>query len=125
MVVRRRPLARRDVNHNAIVSALLVAGASVCDLAAVGGGVPDLLVGYRGVNRLLEIKRDQATAFGRGKFVNRAVRERQSQWAARWRGRPVVVVTTPEEALAAIGAIRPETASRDRPGSDNGGGREF
>lgn len=47
---------RRDANHTEVVDALHQIGASVLDLADVGGGCPDLLVGYRGVNFLLEVK---------------------------------------------------------------------
>lgn len=48
--------ARVDTNHKAIVDGLRDVGASVVSLAAIGRGVPDLLVGYRGVNYLLEVK---------------------------------------------------------------------
>lgn len=47
---------RRDANHTAVVEAVRGIGASVLDLADLGGGCPDVLVGFRGVNLLLEIK---------------------------------------------------------------------
>jgi len=47
---------RTDANHAAIVATLRAIGASVVSLADIGGGCPDLLVGYRGVNLLLEVK---------------------------------------------------------------------
>jgi Holliday junction resolvase len=40
----------------AVVAALRAAGMSVVSLAAVGNGCPDLVVGWRGRNVLLEIK---------------------------------------------------------------------
>jgi hypothetical protein len=47
---------RTDGNHAEIVKALEGIGASVRSLAAVGDGVPDLAVGFRGVNLFLECK---------------------------------------------------------------------
>ena len=51
-----RHLARRDTNHQEIVKAAQAVGASVVDLANIGSGCPDILVGFRGVNYLVEIK---------------------------------------------------------------------
>lgn len=45
-----------DRNQPEIVGALRVLGASVAVLSTVGKGFPDLCVGYRGVNYLLEVK---------------------------------------------------------------------
>ena len=49
-------MASRDLNHATIVRLLQQAGASVVDLSGVGGGCPDLLVGYAGNTALVEIK---------------------------------------------------------------------
>ncbi len=87
--MRRR--ARTDNNQTEIVAVLRNAGASVQSLATVGGGCPDLLVGYRGVNYLLEVKR------GGGKLT-----PDQEEWFLAWDGL-AEVVRTPEDALAAIG----------------------
>lgn len=101
--MRRR--ARRDANHPAIVLALEAVGASVQELHAVGGGVPDLLVAYRQTNYLLEVK-DASTAYGSGRKDNAVgSNARQAAWRLRWRA-PVHVVTSIEEALEAIGAVR-------------------
>jgi len=51
-----RHRARRDANHEEIVACLRSIGFSVLDLAAVGGGCPDLVVGLAGINILCEIK---------------------------------------------------------------------
>lgn len=93
-----RTAARRDDNHRAIAQALEAAGCSVCDLAAVGRGCPDLLVGFRGCNTLIEIKRPKAKGQREGKLTGP-----QGQFHAGWRG-PLFVVKTVDEALAAIGA---------------------
>ncbi len=54
-----RKYGRTDSNHTEIVNALRRCGYSVVSLASVGGGVPDLLVGVRGKNLLIEIKADK------------------------------------------------------------------
>lgn len=45
-----------DLNQKEIVDGLRRMGASVVHLHAVGRGVPDLLVGFRGMNYLFEVK---------------------------------------------------------------------
>jgi hypothetical protein len=45
-----------DANQPEIVRALRQAGASVLSLSNMGSGCPDLLVGIRGTNFLMEIK---------------------------------------------------------------------
>lgn len=47
---------RKDTNQNAIEKALMQIGASVQSLHMIGSGCPDLLVGFRGTNFLLEVK---------------------------------------------------------------------
>lgn len=51
-----RRAARVDSNQKEIVKALRQEGATVLHLHTVGGGCPDLLVGYRGANLLMEVK---------------------------------------------------------------------
>jgi ribosomal protein S2 len=51
-----RRAAKIDANQPLIVEALRKAGATVQSLAAVGQGVPDLLVGYRNKTALVEVK---------------------------------------------------------------------
>ena len=47
---------RTDANQTAIVSAFRKLGATVAITSALGKGFPDLVVGYRGQNFLVEIK---------------------------------------------------------------------
>ena len=61
------------------------------DLHAEGDGVPDLLVGYRGVICLVEAK-------GRSSSLTPS----QETFHRRWAGYPVVVARTPEEAWALV-----------------------
>ena len=91
--------AKKDANHNEVVAALEKAGASVLDMSAIGGGFPDLIVGFRGVSLLMEIKNPK-TSYGR-----RGLNKNQIRWQEIWRGGPVSMVDGPEAALRAIGAI--------------------
>ena len=87
-----RRAARRDGNELEIVVALEAIGADVVKLDN-----PDLLVGFRGVNWLLEVKNPAG--------LNR-VSDDQEQFMVDWRGGRVAVVRTADEALMAVGAIR-------------------
>ena len=88
------PKARKvDANQSEIVEALRAIGASVFLLHAVGCGCPDLLVGFRGVNHLLEIK------CGRHAKLTPA----EKRFFVSWNGRAEVVRTV-DEAYEVIGA---------------------
>jgi len=99
-----RRAAKRDLNEQTIVTALERVGATVERMS--GPDLPDLLVGYRGVNVLLEVKRP---AGAKGGTSHRDLLPGQAEWHAAWRGAAPVVVRTAEEALAAIGVyVNPE-----------------
>ena len=85
--------ARSDNNQPVIVATLRQCGASVCHLHAVGRGVPDLLVGYRGYNMLVEVK----TATGHLNAL-------QETWHTSWRGQVAVIYTT-EDAVALLQSV--------------------
>lgn len=93
-----RRAAKVDANQREVVAALRGAGASVQLLHAVGEGCPDLLVGYKGLNMLLEVK-DGSKPPSAQKLT-----PQQEAWHQDWRGH-AVVVNSPEAALAAIGVI--------------------
>ena len=86
-----RRKSKVDQNQAEIVAALRAVGASVECLHSVGGGVPDLLVGSRGVTYLMEVK----TATG-------SLTPDQERWHPAWRGQ-VAVVRSVAEAYAVIG----------------------
>ncbi len=91
-----RRAAKVDSNQALIAAALRQAGCGVVSLAAVGSGVPDLLVHdptYPFQTRLMEVKNLK----GRGNKLTPA----QQVFHANWRG-SVVVVETVDQALAAI-----------------------
>lgn len=75
------------------MAALRKAGASVQCLHRVGQGCPDLLVGFRGQNYLLEVKTPNGT-----------LNAHQKAWIMIWYGQ-VAVVTSAEEALRVIGMV--------------------
>lgn len=86
-----RTAAKRDGNEREIIDALKAVGASVQPLSAKG--CPDLLVGYRGENILMEVK------LPKGKLT-----DDEQVWHDGWRGQ-VAIVRTVDDALRAIGAI--------------------
>jgi Holliday junction resolvase len=92
-----RRAAKVGRNQPEIVSALRKVGADVQSLAAVGDGVPDLLVGFRGQTVLIEVKDGQRPP------SERQLTDDQIKWHAAWRGGRCVVVGSVSEALAAIG----------------------
>jgi hypothetical protein len=93
-----RRAAKVDRNQDEIVSALRAAGAIVQSLAAIGKGVPDLLVSFRGNLFLLEVKDGSKPPSGQ------KLTEAQKTWHQAW-GALVEVVNSPEAALRAIGAV--------------------
>ena len=86
-----RKAAKRDKNEKAIVTALEAVGATVARLN--DPNVPDLLVGFRGDNFLIEVK------YQYGKLTSG-----QFGWHENWRGKCATVKTV-EQALQVIGAI--------------------
>ena len=87
-----RKYGRKDANQDDIVEKLLGIGASVQSLASVGDGVPDILVGYLGVNYLFEIKDGDKPP------SKRRLTPDEIDWHTNWKGN-VLVVKSFEEAL--------------------------
>lgn len=94
-----RRAARVDANHEAVVSALRAAGASVQSLAPIGKGCPDLLVGKGPCLWLIEVKDGQKPPSARQLTPD------QKQWMQTWRGPMPTIAYGPEDALRLIGAI--------------------
>ena len=92
----RRRAAKIDANQPEIVQALRKAGATVTPAHAAGDGFPDLVVGYRGENFLLEVKDGSKPPSAR------KLTAPQEVWHAAWRGQKAIVETV-AEALAACG----------------------
>lgn len=86
--------SKPDANRAMVVAHLRAHGATWMDLTGAPG-TPDGVVGYRGVDQLVEIK----AAKGR---VSEAQEERHRQW----RGRPVAIVRTAQDATAVLDELR-------------------
>lgn len=86
---------RKDLNHTEIVAALRQVGCSVADTAALGHGFPDLVVGLRGKNYLLEVK-DGSLPPSQRKLTTDEANFHES-----WRGK-IFIVTSVEEAIAFV-----------------------
>lgn len=93
-----RRAANIDANQPDIVSAVRKVGASVQALHTVGKGCPDLLVGYRGVNMVWEVKD------GSKPPCRRTLTEDEVEWHAKWRGR-VTIVESVGQALSILRSI--------------------
>ena len=95
-----RRAARTDANQTQVIIALRAAGATVQSLSAVGDGVPDLLVGFRGQTYLMEVKDGQKVP------SKRLLTDDQINWHEQWRGGTLAVIEHPDAALRLIGAIQ-------------------
>ena len=95
-----RKHAKKDRNHAEIIAALRAAGASVADTAALGSGFPDIVVGFRGKNHLMEIK-DGFLCKSR-----KLLTDDEKNFVTFWRGKYSVVENV-NQALKVIGAIKP------------------
>lgn len=90
-----RRQAKADGNQVEIVKALRDIGATVQHLHTIGKGCPDILVGYRGVNYLMEIKD------GSKPPSKRKLTKDEQAWFNEWKG-SVIVVESIEDALAEV-----------------------
>ena len=86
-----RRAAKVDGNHSEIVAEFRRLGASVQSLAAVGKGVPDLLVGYQARNILVEVK------MPKGKLT-----PDQQAWFSAWLGGRPLVVSSAQQVRAIL-----------------------
>ena len=90
-----RARGRVDANQRDIVAALRWAGASVQPLSSVGGGCPDILIGWRGRNIVAELKD------GSKEPARRRLTADEAEWHRTWQGQ-VAVVESVGEALALL-----------------------
>jgi len=84
-----------DDNQHEIIAALRKIGCSVISLANVGGGCPDILVGCRGINYLIEIK-DSAKVPSKQRLT-----PDQVEFHRKWDGQ-INICTTVDEAIALV-----------------------
>lgn len=96
-----RRASKVDANQSTVVQDLRNAGAMVQTLHAVGMGCPDILVGFRGKNLLMEIK-DGAKTPSETKLTPMQVR-----WHQTWGGQVCTVYSSKQ----AIDVMYAETNS--------------
>jgi hypothetical protein len=96
--MRRR--AKVDANQGTIVRVLRQVGADVQSIATVGDGVPDLLVAYRGVWYVGEVKDGEKVASAQQLTPD------EMEWHSRFgRNATIHVWRSADDALRTIGAI--------------------
>jgi Holliday junction resolvase len=88
-----RRAGKIDANQLAIVRAFRQCGATVFSLAGVGHGCPDLVVGRRGKNFLVEVKNASL------KPSERRLTEDERAFHLGWNGQ-ICVIETVDEAIA-------------------------
>lgn len=86
---------RVDANHRNLVRDLRSVGVSVLDTHTLGAGAPDLVVGYQGVNLLVEVKSRKGKQ-----------NPCQKDFGALWHGR-YIVAKSAEEVLRCLISQRP------------------
>ena len=91
-----RRAAKVDANQAEIVAMLRSKGATVCDTSQLGGGYPDLTVGYLGKTFHMEIKD------GRQPPSKRRLTKDQAEWIKAWTGGAVWLITSIPDALDAL-----------------------
>ena len=92
--MRRGHQGRTDGNQQAIIGALRDEGLSVCSLASVGGGAPDLLIGSAGQTFLVEVKNGGKSPSARTLTAD------QRRWVKRWTGSEVRILTDTDQATS-------------------------
>lgn len=90
-----RRAARVDDNQSQIVEALRAIGATV-RVVTQGGGLPDLMVGFRGQTVLMEVKD------GKKPPSARTLTPAEQKFFDEWRGGLLIVVNSVDEAIAAL-----------------------
>lgn len=88
-----RRAAKIDTTQNEIVKAFREMGASVGILSAVGKGMTDLVIGYRGLNVLIECKTG-----------NKGLTPDQEKFHANWKG-DVRICRNTDDAIGIIDSL--------------------
>lgn len=90
---------RTDANQKKIVGTLRKCGATVGLLHMVGGGMPDAVVGYFGVNELVEIK-DGSKPLSAQKLTTAQIEFHQM-----WKGK-ITILRNEDDCIALINKMR-------------------
>lgn len=84
---------RKDSNQQSIVNALKKIGASVVDASNIGGGFPDLIIGYHKKTYLIEIKNKDNWYGKRGGSTS------QKTFRTDWKGDQIYTFTDVEQII--------------------------
>ncbi len=84
-----------DKNQAALVVVFEQLGCSVLNCVRVGSGFPDLIIGYRGHDYLVEVK-NPTNAYGK-----RGLNGNQKRWSDTWPS-PVFVVRTEDDVIKLV-----------------------
>lgn len=87
--------ARTDGNHTAVMDALRAAAMKPVSTAALGKGFPDIVVGFRGVNVMLEVKDGDKPPSAR------ALSADEREFHDTWPGQ-IIVINSPQDAVLAV-----------------------
>lgn len=93
-----RRAARKDLTHTPMVRELLQMGFSVADTSHVGDDFPDIAIGKHGVTGLVEAKAKRPGRMTMDKLVS----DGQRDFAAMWRGMPVIFAFSADDVRAAF-----------------------
>ena len=92
---------RKDNNHAAIINAFKQLFIPFCDLSAVGNGVPDGLIWYKGTWKFIEIK-NREWGYGRS-----GLNQNQLDWLAKFPGASVYIIESIDDVISlASGKIK-------------------
>jgi hypothetical protein len=84
-----------DANHGEVAQFYRDLGCSVADTSAAGFGFPDITIGCVGITNLVEVKDADGN-----------LSASQQRFMREWRGGPIAVVRSMEEAAAHVQRIR-------------------
>ena len=91
---------RVDGNQAALRDAWRALGGSWLSIYPESGGEPDALVGWQGMDQLVEVKLPLGK---RGGSSHSRLRQKQVDWHAAWKGRPVATVRTISDLVLLFG----------------------
>ncbi len=87
--MRSYAFSRKDANHESLAGVYLSLGCSCVDTAALGGGIPDAMIGCAGISDWVEFKSED------GKLA-----PAQETFHRDWRGSPIWIVRSQADVVA-------------------------
>ncbi len=94
---------RKDATHTEVVATFKAMGCTWINIESGTTGVPDGLLGVAGRSHLIEVKPTKAHGVKKSQTQPRGS---QVAWAASWRGGPIHVVRSKEDAASLVNLLR-------------------